>query len=159
MDADFSHNPAVLTDMAERIKFCDVVIGSRYVEGGSVARRWPMAKKAFCFWEFLCPLDPRHTPARCDHRLSHVATGNPAKHAVGTDSLEWLRFPGGNGLPGVLPGIPDRRGSHPFRGPALGQVENVLQDPVRSSLARLAGMVELSRCAPGRAESAPRCPP
>ena len=41
MDADFSHDPAVLPDMAARIGSCDVVVGSRYVEGGSVARRWP----------------------------------------------------------------------------------------------------------------------
>ena len=45
MDADFSHNPAVLPEMAERIASCDVVIGSRYVEGGSVARRWPLWRK------------------------------------------------------------------------------------------------------------------
>ncbi len=45
MDADFSHDPAVLPDMAERIGSCDVVIGSRYVEGGSVARRWPKWRK------------------------------------------------------------------------------------------------------------------
>jgi dolichol-phosphate mannosyltransferase len=45
MDADFSHDPAVLPAMAARIKSCDVVIGSRYVEGGSVARRWPKWRK------------------------------------------------------------------------------------------------------------------
>jgi len=45
MDADFSHDPAVLTDMAERITSCDVVIGSRYVEGGSVDERWPLWRK------------------------------------------------------------------------------------------------------------------
>jgi dolichol-phosphate mannosyltransferase len=46
MDADFSHDPAVLPDMAARINSCDVVIGSRYVEGGSVARRWPKWRKS-----------------------------------------------------------------------------------------------------------------
>jgi dolichol-phosphate mannosyltransferase len=45
MDADFSHDPAVLTEMAERIESCDVVIGSRYVEGGSVDERWPLWRK------------------------------------------------------------------------------------------------------------------
>lgn len=45
MDADFSHDPSVLPVMAERIHSCDVVIGSRYVEGGSVARRWPLWRK------------------------------------------------------------------------------------------------------------------
>jgi len=45
MDADFSHDPAVLPEMAKRIASCDVVIGSRYVEGGSVDERWPLWRK------------------------------------------------------------------------------------------------------------------
>jgi len=46
MDADFSHDPAVLVEMAHRIESCDVVIGSRYVKGGSLAQRWPFWRKA-----------------------------------------------------------------------------------------------------------------
>lgn len=46
MDADFSHDPAVLNEMAGRIDAYDVVIGSRYVRGGSLARRWPFWRKA-----------------------------------------------------------------------------------------------------------------
>ena len=46
MDADFSHDPAVLTDMARRIASCDVVIGSRYVKGGSLDERWPAWRKS-----------------------------------------------------------------------------------------------------------------
>lgn len=45
MDADFSHDPAVLTEMARRITSCDVVIGSRYVKGGSLDERWPLWRK------------------------------------------------------------------------------------------------------------------
>lgn len=45
MDADFSHDPAVLPAMAACLQSCDVVIGSRYVEGGSVAKRWPKWRK------------------------------------------------------------------------------------------------------------------
>jgi dolichol-phosphate mannosyltransferase len=45
MDADLSHDPAVLTEMARRIGSCDVVIGSRYVEGGSLDERWPAWRK------------------------------------------------------------------------------------------------------------------
>lgn len=46
MDADFSHDPAVLPEMAHRVESCDVVIGSRYVKGGSLAQRWPLWRKA-----------------------------------------------------------------------------------------------------------------
>ena len=46
MDADFSHDPAVLTEMARRIASCDVVIGSRYIRGGSLDERWPFWRRA-----------------------------------------------------------------------------------------------------------------
>jgi dolichol-phosphate mannosyltransferase len=46
MDADFSHDPAVLPEMARRIAMNDVVIGSRYVTGGSLDDRWPVWRKA-----------------------------------------------------------------------------------------------------------------
>ncbi len=45
MDADFSHDPAVLIEMARRIASNDVVIGSRYVEGGSLDENWPAWRK------------------------------------------------------------------------------------------------------------------
>src|SRR5512147_302240 len=45
MDADFSHDPAVLPEMARRMTFCDVVVGSRYVNGGSLDERWPAWRK------------------------------------------------------------------------------------------------------------------
>jgi len=45
MDADFSHDPAVLTEMARRIDSHDVVIGSRYVKGGSLSKDWPAWRK------------------------------------------------------------------------------------------------------------------
>lgn len=45
MDADFSHDPAVLTEMARRIASHDVVIGSRYTKGGSLDERWPAWRK------------------------------------------------------------------------------------------------------------------
>ena len=46
MDADFSHDPAVLPEMARRLASCDVVIGSRYTKGGSLDERWPAWRKA-----------------------------------------------------------------------------------------------------------------
>jgi dolichol-phosphate mannosyltransferase len=45
MDADFSHEPVVLTEMARLIVSADVVIGSRYVKGGSLDERWPLWRK------------------------------------------------------------------------------------------------------------------
>jgi len=50
MDCDFSHDPAVLVEMAKRIESCDVVFGSRYVPGGSTDMRWSIWRKALSAW-------------------------------------------------------------------------------------------------------------
>jgi dolichol-phosphate mannosyltransferase len=53
MDADLSHDPARLMEMADRLQGCDAVLGSRYVAGGSVDERWPVWRKwlsAFGNW-------------------------------------------------------------------------------------------------------------
>jgi len=46
MDADFSHDPVALVHMAELLKTQDVVLGSRYTEGGSVDQQWPLWRKS-----------------------------------------------------------------------------------------------------------------
>ena len=50
MDCDFSHDPTVLVEMAKRIESCDLVIGSRYIPGGSTDVRWPFWRKALSAW-------------------------------------------------------------------------------------------------------------
>lgn len=45
MDADFSHDPLVLTEMVKLLETKDVVLGSRYVSGGSVDKKWPVWRK------------------------------------------------------------------------------------------------------------------
>jgi dolichol-phosphate mannosyltransferase len=45
MDADFSHDPAALVGMAKLLENNDVVLGSRYVTGGSVDERWSTGRK------------------------------------------------------------------------------------------------------------------
>lgn len=50
MDADFSHPPEKLVEMAAALHDCDVVLGSRYVPGGSVDERWPVWRKGLSAW-------------------------------------------------------------------------------------------------------------
>ena len=50
MDADFSHAPSALVEMAKRLETCDLVLGSRYVPGGSVDERWPFWRKGLSAW-------------------------------------------------------------------------------------------------------------
>ncbi|MBK9782220.1 MAG: polyprenol monophosphomannose synthase [Anaerolineales bacterium] len=45
MDADFSHDPNVLVDMVKLLETNDVVLGSRYVRGGSVDKKWTIWRK------------------------------------------------------------------------------------------------------------------
>jgi dolichol-phosphate mannosyltransferase len=51
MDADLSHPVSVLPVMFETLRTgADVVIGSRYVPGGSTASAWPWHRKALSAW-------------------------------------------------------------------------------------------------------------
>ncbi|MBA2650377.1 MAG: polyprenol monophosphomannose synthase [Legionella sp.] len=45
-DADLSHQPKYLKDLLEVIKTCDVVVGSRYILGGSIPSDWSWHRKA-----------------------------------------------------------------------------------------------------------------
>lgn len=46
MDADFSHNPSVVSDLLEQLKKHDMVLGSRYVSGGSLDDSWAAWRKS-----------------------------------------------------------------------------------------------------------------
>jgi dolichol-phosphate mannosyltransferase len=52
MDCDFSHPPEKLVEMAEHMQTSgkDVIIGSRYVPGGSVDKNWPLWRKGLSAW-------------------------------------------------------------------------------------------------------------
>jgi len=45
MDADFSHDPSALPAMAKLLESSDVVLGSRYIPGGTVDQKWPFWRK------------------------------------------------------------------------------------------------------------------
>ena len=44
MDADLSHNPSDIPRFLERVQTCDVVLGSRYVPGGSI-KNWDIVRR------------------------------------------------------------------------------------------------------------------
>ena len=51
MDADFSHNPHLIPQFAKKIfAGTDVVIGSRYVPGGTIPLKWSLLRKANSKW-------------------------------------------------------------------------------------------------------------
>lgn len=44
MDADFSHSPSYLPEFATQLENADLVLGSRYVEGGQIDERWELPR-------------------------------------------------------------------------------------------------------------------
>ena len=45
MDADFSHPPEKIIELASTLETCDVAVGSRYIPGGQLDERWPLWRK------------------------------------------------------------------------------------------------------------------
>lgn len=50
MDADFSHSPKYIPELIDLLKEYDVVVGSRYVSGGSVDERWGFGRYLLSWW-------------------------------------------------------------------------------------------------------------
>lgn len=67
MDADFSHDPAMLPKLLEKAKDYDLVIGSRYIEGVNVVN-WPMKRLLLSYFANL---------------YTRVITGMPVRDATG----------------------------------------------------------------------------
>ncbi|MBI1829867.1 MAG: polyprenol monophosphomannose synthase [Planctomycetes bacterium] len=67
MDADFSHHPRYLPDILKGMDNADVMIGSRYVEGGGV-ENWPWTRRMM---------------SRCTGQLVRFLLGMPAQDTSG----------------------------------------------------------------------------
>jgi dolichol-phosphate mannosyltransferase len=50
MDADFSHSPSYIPQLAEATDEYDVVVGSRYISGGSLDERWSWWRYFLSWW-------------------------------------------------------------------------------------------------------------
>jgi dolichol-phosphate mannosyltransferase len=50
MDCDFSHSPSYVPQFLERIRGYDVVVGSRYVPGGSTDEQWSWGRRLLSWW-------------------------------------------------------------------------------------------------------------
>ncbi len=67
MDADFSHDPAVLRDFLQAIPEADLVIGSRYITGVNVVN-WPLSRLLLSYGASL---------------YTRIITGMPVKDPTG----------------------------------------------------------------------------
>lgn len=50
MDCDFSHSPAYVPEMLRQMGRYDVVVGSRYVNGGKLDRKWSWNRHLLSWW-------------------------------------------------------------------------------------------------------------
>ena len=64
MDADLSHDPARLVEMAAALETHNVALGSRYVEGGSLDPEWPVWRRALSAWGNLYARSILNLPLR-----------------------------------------------------------------------------------------------
>jgi dolichol-phosphate mannosyltransferase len=67
MDADFSHDPSNIPAFLEKIRECDVVLGSRYIQGVNVIN-WPMSRLLLSYFANI---------------YTRVITGLPIRDATG----------------------------------------------------------------------------
>lgn len=50
MDCDFSHPPEKLPELVAMLATSDLALGSRYIPGGGVDRKWPWWRRALSVW-------------------------------------------------------------------------------------------------------------
>lgn len=50
MDSDFSHPPEKLPELISNLKSSNIAVGSRYIDGGSLDKKWPLWRKALSQW-------------------------------------------------------------------------------------------------------------
>ena len=50
MDADLSHQPKYIPQMLKQARHYDIVLGSRYIRGGSVDEQWSILRKGLSWW-------------------------------------------------------------------------------------------------------------
>ncbi len=67
MDADFSHDPAVIPDLVREAENHDVVLGSRYIWGANVVN-WPLRRLFLSYFANV---------------YTHIITGLPVKDSTG----------------------------------------------------------------------------
>ena len=77
MDADFSHDPKHIPQFLEKIRGCDLVIGSRAVSHGQDRRRSRLRKWITHFSTFLHPLHPRSSGQGLQFRIPMLQAESP----------------------------------------------------------------------------------
>jgi dolichol-phosphate mannosyltransferase len=100
MDADFSHSPEYIPDMVKNLETYDVVVGSRYVPGGSVDEDWSWWRYFLSWWanqmysRLILGIHVQDATAG----FQSVQAAGGRSHPHGRSDQQRVRVSGGNGL-------------------------------------------------------------
>ena len=94
MDADFSHDPAVIPRFLEAAQEVDLVLGSRYLDGKVTVVNWPLDRLILSYSANLYTPD-RHRPAavRRDRRVQVLPAPGARGGAARPGEVRRLRVP------------------------------------------------------------------
>ena len=96
MDADGSHDPAVVPALLDALEKADLSIGSRYVGGGGV-RNWSRGRQMLsAAGNWYAPRRPRVPRSRLDQRVPRLPLRDDRSSPRGNDPQRGLRVPGGD---------------------------------------------------------------
>ena len=97
MDCDSSHNPRCLPRFVKEIASADLVIGSRYVKGGSTPD-WGLARRLISRSGNFFPNAAGIKDSRLHRWVSLLSSGAAPECVLGGDPVAGLWFSGGGGL-------------------------------------------------------------
>ena len=149
MDCDFSHQPRYLPDLIAQADNADVVIGSRYVPGGSVDANWSLARKLLSWWansvyvRLLLNLPVRDVTG--GYRLWRRETLTGLE--LGQIRSNGYVFSGRDDLHGPQPRLPFRRSPDPLSGPGGGRIQDGGEHRAGGRAQRMAVAPALSQAA------------
>ena len=140
MDADLSHQPKYIPGLLRQAQEYDIVIGSRYADGGSVDEGWGPLRKLLSWWgqPRLYAGHPAHPNPRRHRRLSHLPPRRPGRHGYGTRQSQRLCIYGGDDLRGLSAGLPHRRDTDSLSRSAARRLKNVQRHRLGSRAAGVA---------------------
>ena len=135
MDADFSHDPAVLPTLIGPVTdgSADLVIGSRYTHGRRGGRLGAGPADHLAGRQRVRPDRPRPRAQGPDRRLQGVASRDAGRRAVRRDPRGRLRLPDRDDVPRRSAWRPDRRGPDHLPGPAGRAEQDVAPDRGRGA--------------------------
>ena len=129
MDCDFSHDPADVPRLIAAAEAgADLVLGSRYVPGGSIPNWGARAALHLARRQHLrAGLAPEPAP-RPDRRLQVLPAARARDDRPRRDRLEGLRVPDRDDLPRRPRRLPGRRGADHVLGPRARPLEDEPRD-------------------------------